>query len=106
MKYNPIINTENEREEKKYFCKFCDKEFTHYQNRWRHQKKCENNEIDKLKKENQELKEMFEKEIASLKEQLLDTMNKNCKKHPKTLQKINRQLNSQYNNTQNNTNCM
>ena len=38
MKYNPIINTENEREEKKYFCKFCDKEFTHYQNRWRHQK--------------------------------------------------------------------
>ena len=68
-------------------------------------KKCENNEIDKLK-EKSGIKEMFEKEIASLKEQLLDTMNKNCKKHPKTLQKINRQLNSQYNNTQNNTNCI
>ncbi len=106
MKCNPIPTLKNEREEKKYFCKFCNKEFNHYQNRWRHQRKCENNEIDKLKKENQELKEMFEKEIASLKEQLLDTMNKNCKKHPKTLQKINRQLNNQYNNTQNNTNCI
>ena len=106
MKYNPKMEGENERDGKKYFCKFCNKEFIHYQNRWRHQKKCENNEIDKLKKENQKLKEMFEKEIASLKEQLLETMNKNCKKHPKTLQKINRQLNNQYNNTQNNTNCI
>lgn len=106
IKYNPKTQGENETVSKKYFCKFCNKEFTHYQNRWRHQKICQNNEIDKLKKENLELKEMFEKEIALLKDQLLDTMNKNCKKHPKTLQKINRQLNNQFNNTQNNTNCI
>ena len=106
IKYNLETPCENETVSKKYFCKVCDKEFTHYQNRWRHQKTCQNNEIDKLKKENLELKEMFEKEIALLKGHILDTMYKNCKKHPKTLQKINRQLNNQYNNTQNNTNCI
>ena len=107
--HNHYTSDKNETADDKYFCKFCNKSFTHYQNRWRHEKKCKNNLLIKnemLEKQNQELKEMFEKEISILKQQLLDSMNKNCKKHPKTLQKINRQLNNQYNNTQNNTNCI
>jgi len=92
-----------------FFCKFCNKKFLHKQSKYRHEKKCKENLIVKnqiLEKENQELKEMFENEILILKEQLLDSINKNCKMHPKTLQKINRQLNNQYNNNQNNTNCI
>ena len=107
--HNHYTSTKNEEDTDKYSCKFCNKSFTHYQNRWRHEKKCKSSLLIKnelLEKQNQELKEMFEKEILSLKQQLLDSMNKNCKKHPKTLQKINRQLNNQYNNNQNNTNCI
>ena len=35
---------------------------------------------------------MFENQIIEMKKQLIETMNKNCKVHPKTLQKINKQL--------------
>lgn len=106
IKYNHFVSIENEEGEtnttKKCYCKFCNKKFTHYQNRWRHEKTCQVSEINKLKKENLELKEMFKKELSVLKDQLLESINKNCKKHPKTLQKINRQLN----NNQHNTNCI
>ena len=106
IKYNHFVSIENEKEEtnttKECYCKFCNKKFTHYQNRWRHEKTCQVSEINKLKKENLELKEMFKKELSVLKDQLLESINKNCKKHPKTLQKINRQLN----NNQHNTNCI
>ena len=70
-------------------------------------KKC-NNIIDykllfeKEEKEKNELKLMFEKQIIEIKNQLIETMNKNCKVHPKTLQKINKQLNC--NNMVKNTN--
>ena len=93
FKHNHLIINKNEPASDKFKCKFCDKEFNHYQNRWRHQKKCKidydkNNDI--LKKENLELK----KEIQEMKKQMLDLMNKYCKMHPKTLQKINNQLNN------------
>lgn len=114
IKYNHITDIKNEDSDKKYSCKFCHKNFTHYQNRWRHEKKCKESLLIKnemLEKQNQELKEMFKKEISLLKQQLLESMNKNCKKHPKTLQKINKfatanKLNNQYNNNQTNTNCI
>ena len=56
--------------------------------------KKENSEIDKLKKENNDLKAIFQKELNKMKEQIRILMNKNCKMHPKTLQKINNQLNN------------
>ena len=76
-----------------YKCQFCNKNYKHFQSRWKHEKKCKinydkNNDI--LKKENLELK----KELKEIKQQMLDLMNKTCKMHPKTLQKINNQLNN------------
>jgi len=100
----------------KYKCKKCNKNFNNYQNRWKHEKICkateenvdslieknillENtikqqiDEIVQIKKTIDEQKKMFEKQITEMKKQLIETMNKKCKVHPKTLQKINKQLN-------------
>ena len=92
---------------KKYNCSNCNKLFNNYQNRWKHEKLC-NNKInnDFLIEENKSLKE----EITEIKKLLLQ----NAKIHPKTLQKINKQLinntntinnitNNTINNTTNNT---
>jgi transcriptional regulator NrdR family protein len=84
---NPNIIPENETVNRCYLCKYCNQEFTQYQNRWRHQKKCK----DK-KSEIELLKEEHSKEIEKMKEQLLVLLKKECKMHPKTLQKINKQL--------------
>lgn len=76
-----------------YTCKYCSKTYKHIQSRWKHEQKCKvnyNDEKEILKKENMELK----KEIVEMKKQLMDLMNKSCKMHPKTLQKINNQLNN------------
>ena len=93
---NITINNHN-----KYNCKYCNKQFNFNQNKWRHEKKCNKTLIKKyndLKEENELLKEEFKKEIDNLKNQMLELMNKNCKMHPKTLQKINKQMNNQLNN--------
>ena len=93
---NITINNHN-----KYNCKYCNKQFNFNQNKWRHEKKCNKTLIKKyndLKEENELLKEEFKKEIDNLKNQMLELMNKNCKMHPKTLQKINKQMNNQMNN--------
>ena len=77
----------------KYTCKYCNKGYHLNQSRWKHEQKCkinDNNEKEILKKENMELK----KEIKEIKKQLMELMNKSCKVHPKTLQKINNQLNN------------
>ena len=84
---NPNIIPENETVKRCYLCKYCNQEFTQYQNRWRHQKICK----DK-KSEIELLKEEHSKEIEQMKEQLLVLLKKECKMHPKTLQKINKQL--------------
>ena len=77
----------------KYTCKYCTKGYNINQSRWKHEQKCKinyNNNNEVLKKEN----ELLKKELREIKDQLLDLMNKSCKMHPKTLQKINNQLNN------------
>jgi hypothetical protein len=46
-----------------------------------------------------ELREKMKEETAAMKKQLLSIMNKQCKVHPKTLQRINNTLNNNCNNT-------
>ena len=103
----------------KYKCSKCNSTFIHYQSRWKHEKKCTDNIDNKLKEENIKLKdelrkkdeklknevELFKTEMAAMKKQLLTIMNKQCKIHPKTLQKINNTLNNNnLNNSCNTTN--
>ena len=79
---------------KTFNCQKCDKKFNNYQNKWRHEKSC--TITVNLAKENEILKEKLKKqeeEISQIKTMLSDFINKNCKVHPKTLQKINKQLN-------------
>ena len=93
---------ENQKEHFK--CRYCDKIYKHYQSRNRHEKTCNKNKekllnekCKKLEKENDELrKELneYKKQMAEMKEQIRQLLNKNCKIHPKTLQKINKQLNN------------
>jgi hypothetical protein len=51
--------------EKKYECRFCKKEYVFSQSRWKHEKTCkskDNDEIEKIKEENEKLlKETIEK---------------------------------------------
>jgi hypothetical protein len=71
-------------------CKYCKKNFSNRQSRWRHEQKCNNsnnNEIVELKKENAEIKN------------ILAELLKSSKIHPKTLQKINKNLINGNNNT-------
>jgi hypothetical protein len=41
-------------------CKFCNKVFSHYNNKWRHEKSCKNDKIIELKLENNKLKKELE----------------------------------------------
>jgi hypothetical protein len=84
-----------------YKCKYCNKEYKYSQSKNRHQKKCENDikiKNEELKKNISELKLNFEnefkKQISDMKKEMMDIINKTCKMHPKTLQKINNQLNN------------
>jgi len=93
---------------KVYSCEFCNKTFKRIDYLKKHTSlnrcKIKNNiemENLQLKKENEELKLNFQKQMDEMKEQLRQLLNKNCKIHPKTLQKINNQLNNNIN-TQNN----
>ena len=77
-------------------CKYCNKKFNRLDNMNRHMKICKvKNEKEKsiiLKMEKE--KNKYKDEIKRLKERLRDKMNKSCKMHYKTLQKINNQLNN------------
>jgi len=78
-------------------CKYCKKVFTRLSSLKRHYKNCKEMNDNTLKVENEKLKEkveIFEKEIDTMKGQMLELMNKICKIHPKTLTKINKQLNN------------
>jgi hypothetical protein len=107
LKTSDKENKISEKNINNYECTKCHKNFNNRKTKWSHEKKC-NNIIDykllfeKEEKEKNELKLMFEKQIIEIKNQLIETMNKNCKVHPKTLQKINKQLNC--NNMVKNTN--
>ncbi len=85
-----------------YDCEYCNKKFTRIDNLKVHlDKRCKQktilNENKELKKELDNLKN----ELAEIKKILLTQMNKECKTHPKTLQKINNNL---INNNQGNIN--
>jgi len=76
-------------------CKYCEKLFSKKYNLNRHLnlKRCL--KLKNIENENLILKienEEFKKELTYIKSQLLDVMNKQCKIHYKTLQKINNQL--------------
>jgi hypothetical protein len=96
----------------KLICSYCSKKYSRTDSLNRHYKTCKvkiNIEMEniELKKENEKLKINFQKEIDELKNQLKELMNKNCKIHYKTLQKINSQQNIQnQNNIQNNINII
>ena len=87
-----IDNTETDTN-KYYTCNFCNKKYIYKQSKYRHQKICKYN----LKTEN----ELLKKEIEDIKNNLMDILKKNCKMHPKTLEKINKELSQK----QNNNNC-
>ena len=78
--------------EGKHKCIYCNKKFSFKQNKYRHMKICK---IKKEKDNNYKNKlKLKDAEIKRLKERLRDKMNKSCKIHYKTLQKINNQLNN------------
>ena len=80
-----------------YSCEFCNKIYTHRQSKYKHQLKCKNKKNkDDQNKINSLLFEQLEeqkKQNEELKKTIMELLNKNCKVHPKTLQKINKQLN-------------
>jgi hypothetical protein len=102
---NIVNNVNNERmSENKYICNVCKKIFSCRQSKYVHQKticKKDLNDNQELLKSNDKL----EKEIIDIKNILKELLEKNCKIHPKTLQKINKQLinNTNTNNTNNGT---
>ncbi len=102
---------------KQYICEYCKFEFTRSDSLKKHYNICklkkvketqlmeENNMLkEQLKKQEEENKKKEEEnrkqfeEISQIKSMLSDLINKNCKVHPKTLQKINKQLNGDNNN--------
>jgi hypothetical protein len=106
-----------------YCCEYCGTSYSHRQSKYRHQLKCKNKSVEEDKKPEQNQKEIInllleqiktqkeqlehfkeqEKQNQEIKKTLMDLINKNCKVHPKTLQKINKQLNGD-NNTINENN--
>ena len=110
---NQLNSTNNQLFTHKYHCKYCNRGYNINQSKWKHEKTCKikiNIEMEnlQLKKQNEELKLTFQKEINELKNQIKNLMNKNCKIHYKTLQKINNQNNIENNiqNIQNNINII
>ena len=86
---NTTILTQNTTKKNKAgnTCEYCKKNFSRIDSMNRHMKTCKL----KLKKDKEQ---KYKDEIKRLKERLRDKMNKNCKIHYKTLQKINNQLNN------------
>ncbi len=108
----PVNQTVNQKlTNEKYNCDKCNKTFNTRQAKWKHCKKCEvinkssqELEIELLKKLVETQRETFEKELAKVRNEMKNYINKNCKTHPKTLTKINKQLTGNYNNIANTVN--
>ena len=84
-----IISTDKTKQ-----CKYCNKIFSHYNNKWRHEKTCKlNNKIEQLEINNNEINTL-KKTINEMKEQFALLLKEKGKVHHKTLQKINNQLNN------------
>jgi hypothetical protein len=102
----PPESTKNTSENNNIICEYCKTTFTRNDSLKKHFTRCKIklNSDNKLKEENDKLKiemELFKTEMAAMKKQLLSIMNKQCKIHPKTLQKINNNLNNSCNTTNN-----
>jgi hypothetical protein len=97
------IIDETKYKSKQWACKKCNKKFNNYQNKWRHEKNCKENEKNQHDKKDQiidNLKKIImeqDKKMEQFKKELLDIMIKECKIHPQTLNKINKQLNGNNN---------
>jgi hypothetical protein len=94
-----------------YTCKYCDKQYTRMDSVTRHQRNCkmklqtiDNNQL-KLRIEQLELKyaEQLELKFEDMKKQLMQTLNKECKMHPKTLNKLNNTILANHSNISTNT---
>ena len=102
----PPESAKNTSENNNIICEYCKTTFTRNDSLKKHYTRCKIklNSDNKLKEENEKLKnemELFKTEMAIMKKQLLSIMNKQCKIHPKTLQKINNNLNNSCNTTNN-----
>jgi hypothetical protein len=95
---------------KKFKCEYCKYEFTRNDSLKRHGSRCkkkfsisdENKELKIIIEKQNEKINLQSKELKHVKTILMELMNKNCKIHPKQLQKINKQLGN--NNTINENN--
>ncbi len=103
---NPIIITKKSQNNTniivKNQCNYCYKILSRHDSLKRHEIKCKNknNSSSKIEDENNELKTIIKQqseELTQIKSILNELINKNCKVHPKTLQKINKQLNGDHN---------
>jgi hypothetical protein len=101
-----LILTENDIldiKKKKYICEYCNKKFTRIDNMHFHQSSsCKKKEA--IIKENEEIKLKLTKldlQLEEFKKLLLVKMNKECKAHPRTIEKINRALANKYKNNNN-----
>ena len=81
-------------------CSNCEAIFKHKQSKWKHERNCKSTELLLLKeklvnyeKEKKEMEKLFIEQINNVKKETLELLNKTCKIHPKTLNKINKQLN-------------
>ena len=83
-------------------CEKCNDKFSKAANDQTEELKKQNELLQQQIKENEiKIREEMREEIAAMKKQLLSIMNKQCKVHPKTLQKINNTLNNSCNTTNN-----
>ena len=84
-------------------CKHCNKQFIHKQNKCRHQKKCGEKYLKKCNNLQDQL-DTIKQEMEQLRKNILVVINKECKTHPKTLEKINKILSKTTNINSNNVN--
>ncbi len=70
-------------------CNYCNKEFTFYQSKWRHQKTCKvKKEKDQKIQIQNDITNEFINQITDLKKQIAELMNEKYKMHPKKFQKM------------------
>jgi len=84
-------------------CSKCERIFKYRQGKWKHEQHCnydKNKEllllqekISNYEKEKEQLEKLFTEQLNAMKKETLELLNKTCKVHPKTLNKINKQLN-------------
>ena len=91
--------------ENNLICIYCNKHYSRLDNIKRHYNTCKKNiNNDKYKNKSEIIDNTIDKKLEEFKNTILDIIQKNCKIHPKTLQKINKQLINNTNNTNNTTN--